>query len=232
MKRLLWSFLLLTFTAMPLMAQDDDDEEYTKEIGVGLGGNFMLSDYNSTWYGQMGFTGNALFRFVISPRMAVKIMAGYNMTHGSTTKVNDFYPATLTEGSTTERLVKEMKGGYVDLSGLYELHFLPYGWFRTYLGHYRITPYIQLGLGLTYSTVGKAFTLNIPIGLGLKWKIARRLNLGLDWTFHFTPCDKLDGLEAPQGIKSTLFRNKDHYQQTLITLTYDISPKCPTCNRN
>ena len=232
MKLRFWGFLLFALTAMPLMAQDDDDEEYTKEIGVGVGGNFMLSDCNTKWYNQMGVTADALFRFVISPRMAVKLMAGYNTVKASTTKVNDFYPTSTTGGATTERLNYEAKGGFVDLCGMYELHFLPYGWFRTYLGHYRITPYIQLGLGLTYSTVGKAFTVNLPIGVGLKWKIARRLNLGLDWTFHFTPSDKLDGLEAPQGIKSTMFRNKDHYQQTMLTLTYDISPKCPTCNRN
>ncbi len=74
--------------------------------------------------------------------------------------------------------------------------------------------------------------MNVPIGAGLKYKIAPRLNLGLDWLFHLTLSDKLEGLEAPLGIKSSGFRNKDHYGMTLLTLTYDISPRCPTCNRD
>ncbi len=50
---------------------------------------------------------------------------------------------------------------------------------------------------------------------------------GDDLTFS----DRLEGLEAPKGIKSEMFRNKDHYGLTLVTLTYDISPRCPACNK-
>ena len=97
-----------------------------------------------------------------------------------------------------------MSDGIYDLSALYELHFLPYGYVRDYKGYSRIVPYLQMGLGLTYKDrAGKAFSANIPLGFGVKYKVAPRLNLGLDWLMHLSLSDKLDGLDAPLGIKSS-----------------------------
>lgn len=119
----------------------------------------------------------------------------------------------------------------VDLGGTYELNFWPYGYHRGYQGYSRITPYIQLGFGLSYGTA-KAFSLNLPVGAGLKYKLKERLNVGLDWQTHFTLSDKLDGLQAPTGVKTSGFKNKDHYSTLMLTLTYSFSPKCPECNRD
>jgi hypothetical protein len=123
-------------------------------------------------------------------------------------------------------------GAIIDLSALYELHFLPYGFQQDFREFKRISPYIQMGLGLTYGTPSNAFTFNIPLGAGVKFKVSRRVNLGLEWRMHFTPSDKLDGLKAPLGIKSGGFRNKDYYSFTQLTITYDLAPRCPTCNRD
>ena len=131
-----------------------------------------------------------------------------------------------------ERLKYNFSGGIADLNVLYELHFLPYGYKEGYLKHKRLVPYVQFGIGASFSTVDNDFTPNIPIGFGLKYKLAERINLGFDWQMHFTISDKLDGLEAPQGIKSTGFKNKDHYHTAFITLTYSFAPKCATCNKD
>lgn len=75
------------------------------------------------------------------------------------------------------------------------------------------------------------FTANIPIGLGVKYKIGERLNLGLEWAIHFSLSDELDGVKDPYGIKSTgLFKNTDCYSALQITLTYSFMPKCRTCH--
>ena len=89
-----------------------------------------------------------------------------------------------------------------------------------------------MGFGITYGLAGKSFTANIPVGLGIKYKVAQRLNLGLDYLVHFSLSDKLDGLDAPLGISSSGFRNKDHYSALTLTLTYDLNPRCPTCNKD
>lgn len=208
------------------MAQQDD-VVYRLELGGGLGMGFHASDVK----GKVGLGGAAIARFPLNPRMAVKTQLSYLQVKGATDGLKEFYPSDPSQ-SGTDRLAYSVSSGVYDLSALYELHFLPYGYVRGYQGYCRLVPYIQGGFGLTYGSAGKALTANIPIGLGLKYKAAPRLNLGLDWMVHFSLSDKLDGLEAPLGIKSTGFRNKDHYSSLFLTLTYDLNPRCPTCNRD
>lgn len=222
--------LLLTLTlALPGTAQDD--VEYRMEIGGGAGVGFSLNDANSRFYGSSGIAGGALLRFTLNPRMSIKTQLTYQPLSGSTDGRKDFLPANPPQGG-TDRLSRTLSGGLTDLSATYELHFLPYGFTEGYQGFRRLVPYIQMGLGMTYSDCGKAFAMNIPVGLGIKYKLAPRLNLSLDWQMHFTMSDDLDGIKAPTGITSSEFRNKDHYSQTLVTLTYSISPRCPTCNKD
>lgn len=214
--------------ALPLSAQEEDF--YTKEVGGALGTNFMQNDVNSSLYGGTNLSGGTLLRFVLNPRMAVKTMLTYNRTGGNAATMKGFYPARFDQ-ITTDRLQYDFKGSYVDFSALYELHFLPYGYHRSYLGYRRFVPFLQFGVGCTYSEIGKAFTPNVPLGFGFKYKLRPRLNLGIDWIFHFSLSDRLEGLAHPAGIKSDMFRNKDHYGQTMITLTYDFSPRCPACHK-
>lgn len=231
MKNIKFIYIIVMALSVFGKAGAQDDVFYRLELGAGVGAGFSLCDVNTKFYGNTNLAGALVARFPLNARMAMKAMVGYNRLTGSTVGMDDFYPADPDKAG-TERLQYEAKGHIVDACALYELHFLPYGWARGYQNFKRITPYIQFGMGLTYGTAGKAFTVNFPVGVGIKWKVRERLNLGLDWTFHFTPSDKLDGLQAPHGIKSSEFRNKDHYNLTVLTLTYDLSPKCPTCNKN
>ena len=231
MKHLRLLLLLIMVTQTSLLAAQDDDLEYRYEVGGGLGVNFSLTDVNSQWYGNSNFAGGAIFRFVFNPRMALKTTLNYGKLSGTTDNIKNFYPAT-PESSGTERLLFKADSKIIDLGALYEINFLPYGYAQSYLGHKRISPYLQLGFGLSYATGGKAFTANIPLGFGVKYKIVPRLNLGFEWRMHLSLSDKLENLEAPLGIKSSGFKNKDHYSFTFLTLTYDLSPRCPNCNKD
>ena len=225
------TFFIAFLLAAPLLSAQDDDTEYRMELGAGVGLAFGLNDCNSAWYGSSNIGGALVGRFVLNPRMAIKVNLGYGRLGGTTEGRSDFYPAN-PNASGPAKLNYQLSGDLYDLSALYELHFLPYGYTRGYQGYRRLTPYLQMGFGFSYGTAGKAFTCNIPLGVGVKFKASRRLNLGLEWRMHLTPSDKLDGLEQPLGIKSMGFRNKDHYSFTLFTLTYDLAPRCPTCNRD
>ncbi len=229
--RKITALLFALLISLPLAAEGDSDVLFRREVGGGLGMGFCTNDASPKFFGDMGFGGNALLRFNINKRMAVKTMLSYVTAKGDARNREDFVPdnPNITGTQTSDY---SFSGGIADLSVLYELHFLPYGYIRDYRGMKRFTPYVQLGLGMTYATPGKAFTANIPIGAGLKWKAGKRLNVGLDWTFHFTMNDKIDGLEAPHGIKSTMFKNKDHYSQMFLTLSYDISPRCADCHKD
>ena len=225
MKRLL-CLLLLTLGLLQVQAQQDETV-YRLELGGGFGMGANFTDVNSS----IALSGAAIARFPLNPRMAVKTQFTYNQIKGSTNGIKHFLPSN-PNAPGPDRLSYAVKDGICDLSALYELHFLPYGYIRDYKGYFRLVPYIQMGFGITYGLAGKSFTANIPIGAGLKYKVGPRLNLGLDWIVHFSLSDKLDGLNAPLGIKSTGFRNKDHYSALTFTLTYDLNPRCPTCNRD
>ncbi len=231
MKLLRLTLLLLAALWGGRMLAQDDDEGYRMEIGASAGMVSPLDDLNSSIFGNVGFSGGAMMRFILNPRMAVKAALNYGALSGSANGLKAFYPAH-PNAVGEARLNYSYNGGVCDLAVLYELHFLPYGYDGGYMGLRRVTPYLQAGVGLAYGTAGKSVTPSIPVGVGLKYKAGRRLNLGLEWRMHFTPNDKLDGLEAPLGIPASGFRNKDYYSFTLFTLTYDISPKCPNCNKD
>ena len=223
--------LLILSTLTTSLAAQNDDVEYRVELGAAAGIDFSLTDVNSKWFGNPQIAGGVVARFLLNPRMTVKTALTYGKFGGSTDNIRNFYPAHPGEPG-TETLKFKADGDVYDLSAIYELHFLPYGYTQGYQGFKRIVPYIQAGFGLSYGSAGKAFTANIPLGFGVKYKIAPRLNLGLEWRMHLSLSDKLENLEAPLGIKSSGFKNKDHYSFTLLSITYDLAPRCPNCNKD
>ena len=223
--------MAVVLTAAPLSAQTDE-VEYRMDVGAGLGTSYYWGDVNTGMYKNAGFAAALSTRFILNSRMAVKAMLGRNAIKGSTADVKNVYPSDLSGMGASTPLEYSFSGNVTDLSVMYELNFWPYGYERGYLGLSRITPFIQLGLGASYSDVDKTFTANVPLGLGVKYKVGPRLNLALDWTVHFTMSDNIDGLSAPYGVTSSGFKNKDAYFTTLLTLTYDIAPRCITCNKD
>ena len=121
----------------------------------------------------------------------------------------------------------------VDLNVTYEYNFWPYGTGRDYRGAKRLTPFVMLGLGGTFVKTDEknVVTANIPIGLGLKYKVGARMNVGLEWAMHFTLSDELDGVKDPYWVESSgAFKNTECYHTLQLTLTYSFMAKCRTCH--
>lgn len=226
--RSLFCSLLLLTSVRSVQAQEED--VYTREWGIGGGTMTLLSDTNAKLFGQSGMGTVATLRFVLSPRAAMATQLTYAQVKGQSSPSYNFYPYTVPQ-SISHGMGLAYHTHLFALSGQYELHFFPYGYRRGYDNHRRWTPFLQIGAGFAYSTAGQAFTMAFPLGVGVKYKIAPRLNFVLDWRMNFTASDKLDGFDSPTTIKSDLMRNKDHYGQLLLTLTYDFMPVCPTCNK-
>lgn len=229
LRRCLLSACLLCAGVLSLSAAVDE-EVYTKEWGASVGLNSMLGDTDSSVFGRPHGSLGASVRFIFNPRMALRTELGVHFASGSTDGAKDFYPARIDQVS-SERKFYRFSGTLFDLSALYELHFFSYAYRSGYEGHRRFTPYLQFGLGFAFATPGKVLVPWVPIGVGVKYKVRPRLNVGLDWTMRFSMSDRLDGWEAPHGLRSDFFRNKDHVGLLRFTITYDISPRCPTCNK-
>lgn len=101
-------------------------------------------------------------------------------------------------------------------------------------GAKRFTPFVLggLGLGMCKTTEKTRTAMELPIGIGVKYKINERVNLGLEWAVNFTTSDWLDGVKDPYGIESSgMFKNTDAFHRLQLSLTYSFSPKCINCNK-
>ena len=153
--------------------------------------------------------------------------------HRSTNDHDSFYPQNPGDNQTSATPLKyAFTGSVIDLSCMYEINFFPYGFYQDFFGHKRLTPFLQLGAGMAYASKGKGVAFNIPMGCGIKYRVSRRVNMSLDWAMHFSLSDKLDGVEDPLGIKSSGFKNKDHFGITMLTVTYSFAPRCQNCNKD
>lgn len=207
-----------------------DNLEYRYEVGVMVGGNSYYGDANySSLMKNMNIMGGIVGRYNINPRLAVKANLAVARISGSTADFDNRFPGGDVDFSRT----------LYDLGAQFECHFFAYGDGSGYKRTHRLVPYIFAGAGMTFAPepAENVFTMNLPVGLGVKYKIAPRINLGCELSFRFTLSDDLDVtketapvLSDPYGIKSSGFKNKDSYSFLSISVTYDLSPKYRKCN--
>ena len=220
-KVLLWILLLAA-----VGAKAQTEPEYRLELGGGVGLLTYLGDFNSNLIKNTQPMFSLLAKYKFDPRQALALNVSYGTLKGSAKYEKSYYPNVQEDYS--------FKTNVLDVGLRYEYNFWPYGTGEEYRGAKRLTPYIYIGLGVTACKAGKTeMGVNLPVGAGVKYKAADRVNVALEWTMHFTSNDRLDGIEDPYGIKrSGLFKNTDCYSHLRLSLTYDLWAKCKTCHND
>lgn len=196
------------------------------EIGAGVGMVAYEGDFNGSILKNMQPMASAVWRYNFNPYMGLKANGTFGKLKGSSADVSTYYP----DMAATPY---KFSNSVVDVGVVYEYNFWPYGTGRDYRGAQRLTPFVFGGVGATYVSGGgnSVFTANVPLGLGLKYKVADRLNLGIEWGMHFSLSDELDGQKDPYHVESSgMFKNTDCYSALQITLTYSFMAKCRTCH--
>lgn len=232
MRRLI-TIMCLLFSIQNLSAED---LEYKMDIGGGLGLSHYFGDANT----GTSFMGAFTCRRNFNPRMALKMNLAIGGVKGDT---KGMYIPTDPYSQTPEGGVPMKEFSFartvMDAGAQFELNFWGYGIGPAYKNLSRITPYAIVGIGMTLGMGGGASAcagLNFPVGLGVKYKLKQRLNVGVEWTMRFSTTDKLDvtgsneRLVDPYGIKSGFMKNKDSYSFLMFFVTYDICPKLRKCN--
>ena len=227
MKRAIGCWMLLLIMTVSVQAQTEP--EYRLEVGGGIGAVTYLGDFNSNLFRDMQPMGSLLAKYRSDPRQALALNISYGKLKGSSSNEKTYYPDSIKDYS--------FKTNLVDVGLRYEYNFWPYGTGQEYRGAKRLTPYIYIGMGATIVKADTAdkteVAFNLPLGGGVKYKMADRLNLGVEWTIHFTTSDMLDGVKDPYGITSSgLFKNTDCYSQLRVSVTYDLWAKCKTCHND
>jgi hypothetical protein len=96
-----------------------------------------------------------------------------------------------------------------------------------------------VGTGITYADGENVFLrLNTPFGIGFKYKLKNRLNIGLELSLHKFFKDDFDvtdiepdwNLDKPYGINSSLLKNNDWYSLTIIFMTWEFGSRLDPCH--
>ena len=221
--------LIIIGLILPAAVMAQDDQEYRMEIGAGGGLMGYLGDFNGNLTKDLQPSATLVARYNFDTYMGLKASLSYGKMKGKSTDVDTYYPAFADNPYTFDNTL-------VDLSLTYEYNFWPYGTGKEYRGAKRVAPFVFAGLGATFAnTKGgekkNVFSANLPIGVGVKYKMGDRTNIGVEWAMHFSLSDELDGVKDPYGIKSSgLFKNTDCYQTLSLTFTYSFMAKCRVCH--
>lgn len=223
------NFLKITLAALALLSGSFSlraQEDYRFDIGGGLGMTGYLGDANTAnLWSNPSWDAELLFRYMLNPRFAFKTNFYVGGLRGDSSKMTNVFPGGETYKFSTT---------FYELGEMFEFNFFNYGMGESYRKLKRFSPYITAGLGVTAWTVGgkmgAAFT--IPLGVGVKYKLSERWNLGFEFIMKKTFSDSLDGdsLKDPLGIKSSFMKNTDWFSTMSLTISYEFSKRCAVCN--
>lgn len=205
-------------------------QEYKYEIGGMVGGSYYMGDLNkNAFFKGLNPSLGVVFRYTPNFRWAVKTDLLWGRVSGSTDGMENVFPNSATAS---------FDRNFFELGGQMEFNFMPYSDKFAYLNTKRFSPYVFMGLGVTVAPGNQTFaSLNIPLGIGVKYKIINRLNLGCEFSFRklfgdsFDVTDGNNGfLNNPYGVASSAFKNKDWYSLLMFSVTWDFGPRCQPCN--
>lgn len=211
---------ILTFACF-LFTDKAIAQEYLYEIGGFAGTAAYMGDANQTNpLKNPGSAAGVVFRYNTNFRWAIKGNLAFGHVSGDTQTSGNVFP--------NNQQVRFSRN-FCELGGQIEFNFFNYSDKYAYLGTRRYAPYIFTGLGLTYAMGNNPnVTMNLPLGIGLKYKIKERLNFGFEFSMRKLFGDSFDVtnkeglvLDDPYNIKSSILKNKDWYTLTMITLTWD-----------
>ena len=217
--------VLLIITCTTAVAQ-----EYKYEIGGGAGASMYMGDANQSSLTQ-GWNPafDLLFRKNLNFRWALKADLKMGKISGDTKNTENVFP---------DAAQVAFGRNFYELGGHVEFNFLPYSDKFAYLNTSRLSPYILSGLGFTLAPGGTDtfFGVNLPLGIGLKYKAKNRINIGVEFTSRKLFGDAFDApdkggfnLDNPYKIQSGLFKNKDWCNTLMFSVTWDFGPNDRKC---
>jgi len=210
--------VIFAFSVMQIWAQPPVLDEYRAEIGLNAGGSYYLGEDNGQLFNHTSPCLSTFVRYRFNTRLALK--AELLATNVVGNKVNN-------------RLIY-----FGDLCGefnFFDLEQNPYKRFSK-----PFSPYIFLGAGLVTDifTGQKIPEFSIPFGIGMKVKLATRLNLNIQWCNRLILADNLEGDTSPQistkynnpnNLNGTNILNNDVSSTFTIGISYDFWKKECSC---
>lgn len=182
---------------------------YFCEFGLSGGCGFTLGDVNGMLFNYVQPVGGAYFRYKFNGHWEIRVQGegGYLGVQ----KIDD-----------DKR--RNLFGGAMVLG---EFNFFNYGvqkWaeYRTW-----VTPSLALGVGFIGFNGG--FAATIPMGIGIKFKLSDRVNMGAYWMVSKAFTDKLDYVDDPIGLNRGFWNNRDWYSTAQLYISINFLKFCAPC---
>ena len=224
-------FIIVLFPFLFLNCSTAVAQEYHYEIGGMAGMSMYMGDANEKnlfqgWHPSLG----AVFRKNYNFRWALKANLLMGTVSGDTQNTNNVFP---------DDAQASFRRNFYEFGSQIEFNFMPYSDKFAYLQTSKLSPYVFSGLGLTMASGSSTFFgVNVPLGLGLKYKMKNRINLGVEYSFRRFFVDNFDApskqgfhLDNPYQIESSWLKNKDGYSLLMVTLTWDFGPNDRKCEQ-
>lgn len=219
-------FLFVSYLPQLLSAQRSDD------LGLFVGGSSYMGDVNPN-------------RLIYKPSLALGVNYRYNYNPVFSMKYAAKYGRLRANDLDFANIYQQLRGysfnhTIFEASALVEYNFFPITMEKT--GRDKFTPYVNFGVSLAYcNRTIPNFHPSIPFGVGLKYRISRKIELGVEWIFRRTFTDKLDGVpiyydliaRMYKGRQMAFVKTRDWYSFYGITLHYCLRKtgfKCPAYN--
>lgn len=204
---------VLVVDVKPQAALDKPQDVFYGEVGLTGGGGFVLGDVNGMLFNHMQPLGGVFLKYKFNGHYELRLQVDGGIL--GVGNVNNTFCTT----------------PYVGAQFLGEFNFFNYGvkqWeaFRTW-----VTPTIIAGLGVMAFDDGVSwrFTPTLPLGVGVKFKLSNRVNVGAYWMVTKTFSDAVDHTDNPIGLNKGLWNNRDWYSTAQIYLSINFYKICAPC---
>lgn len=203
--------------------------QYLGEIGVMGGVSYYNGDANSTtpFYENHPYVGG-LLRLKMSSHWLCKFDLSYGAVSGDTENFPDInYPHS-----------SSFEHSFWNVGCQFELNFFKYGMGRWNKDLKRHTPYITAGpsIAVYQAWNGHHIMPGLAFGVGYKFKVAPRFNVGVEWNMHKLFQDDFDDdeyghgyLTDPMRVGHSTFKNNDWYSCAALFLSFDIFKRRGVC---
>ncbi len=222
--------LLLLIIGFCAAQQADAQARYLGEFGILGGVSYYNGDLNSTKIfreNHLAFGG--LIRAHVTDRFMIKASVIRGGASGDSRNFNTQLP---------NGIQVDFDQKFWDIGLHFEHNFLKYGmesWDRERKRH---TPYILVGPGLSIydQWSGSQLTFNFTFGVGYKFKLSDRFNLGFEWSMRKLFVDDFDVtgvknriLNDPYNLGHSWIKNNDYYTCAFIFLSMDFLKRKGAC---
>ena len=204
------------------------EDDYMMEFGLGGGASFYMGDANTRLYRNSDGMASLIARYNVNRRFSLK--AGFTAA-GFSGDSSGSFGVLPEDGVSFSRTLYE--AGIQAEWGFCGYSMTPWD------GCHRIAPYGTAGIGMVFAPkpASDEFALCIPIGMGVRYKLSERVNIGAEWTMRFSSSDRLD-MTSPEGsvlndpflIRGKGMKNKDSYSFTMLYITFDMFRRPCDCN--